>query len=201
MNGENIEGFLERLASATPAPAAGAAAALAGAMGAALVAMACRVTARRDAPSEKPAGVEREAEALRARLTTLVEEDAGAVAAVIAARRAPDAARPAATRAALLAATEVPVEIARAAGRVLALCARLAPNARASTVSDLGVAGMLAAAVLDGATLTARVNLRGLDDATFRSRTEAALVALAEEAAATRRRLAEVVAERTGVQG
>ncbi len=41
-----LASFLDRLASGEPAPGGGAAAALAGATAAALVAMACRVTAR-----------------------------------------------------------------------------------------------------------------------------------------------------------
>jgi formiminotetrahydrofolate cyclodeaminase len=72
-------------------------------------------------------------------------------------------------------------------------------TARASTVSDLGVAGALAAAALDGAALTARVNLRAIDDPGFVSRTRAALAGLVGDAAVTRHRLVQVVAARTGV--
>jgi formiminotetrahydrofolate cyclodeaminase len=143
--------------------------------------------------------LEEEAEALRARLTALVQEDADAYTAVIEARRAVDDERPRAVRAALARATEIPVEIARAASRVLALCDRLVPAARASTVSDLGVAVSLAAAALEGAALTARVNLRDLDDRAFVSRTRSMLATLLGDAAVTRQRLAEVVAARTGI--
>jgi formiminotetrahydrofolate cyclodeaminase len=66
-------------------------------------------------------------------------------------------------------------------------------------VSDLGVAVTLAAAALEGATLTARVNLRDLDDPAFVSRTHARLAALGESAAVMRERLARVVAARTGI--
>lgn len=196
---EEYTSFLDRLASPAPTPAGGAATALAGALGAALVAMACRVTARRDPTSVAPQ-LEVEAEALRARLTALVQEDADAYTAVIEARRAVDDERPRAVRAALARATEIPVEIARAASRVLALCDRLVPAARASTVSDLGVAVSLAAAALEGAALTARVNLRDLDDAALASRTRATLATLLEEATMMRLRAAQVIAARTGVQ-
>ena len=199
MTEECLEGFLDRLASAAPTPGAGAAAALTAAASAAIVTMACRVTARRNTASEALAQMEQEAEALRARLTALVQEDADAFTAVIEARRAPDEERPAAARAALVRATEVPVDIARGAERILALCDRLATSARASTVSDLGVAVLLAAAALEGAALTARVNLRDLDDPAFVSRTRAMLAKLVGDAAVTRHRLAQVVAARTGV--
>ena len=132
------------------------------------------------APSDDLAQVDQEAEALRARLTALVQEDADAYAVVIEARRAPAEQRPQAVRAALVRATEVPVEIASAAQRILALCDRLAMSARASTVSDLGVAVILAAAALEGAALTARVNLRDLDDPEFVSRSLAARASSSE---------------------
>jgi formiminotetrahydrofolate cyclodeaminase len=161
--------------------------------------MVCRVTARRTAPSDDLAQIDQEAETLRARLTALVQEDADAFAAVIEARRAPAERRPQAVRAALVRATEVPVEIASAARRILALCDRLVMSARASTVSDLGVAVILAAAALEGAALTARVNLRDLDDPAFVSRSRAVLAKLVEDAAVTCQRLAQVVAARTGI--
>ncbi len=199
MTVERLERFLDRLASATPTPGGGAAAALTGATGAAIVAMVCRVTARHGAPRPELTETEQEAEALRARLTTLVQEDADAFAAVIEARRTPAAQRLAAVRAALVKATEVPVETAEGAARILALCDRLVTSARASTVSDLGVAVTLAAAALEGAALTARVNLRALDDPAFVARTRATLATLVGDAAVTRHRLAQVVAARTGI--
>jgi len=196
---DRLEGFLDRLASEAPTPGAGAATALTAAASAAVVAMVCRVTARRTAPSDDLAQIDQEAETLRARLTALVREDADAFAAVIEARRAPAERRPQAVRAALVRATEVPVEIASAAQRILALCDRLVMSARASTVSDLGVAVILAAAALEGAALTARVNLRDLDDPAFVSRSRAVLAKLVEDAAVTRQRLAQGVAARTGI--
>lgn len=195
---ERLEGFLDRLASATPTPGAGAAAALTAAASAAVVAMVSQVTARRAAPRDDLARVDEEAEALRARLTALVQEDADAYAAVIEARRS-TAKRHQAVRTALVRAIEVPVEIASAAERILALCDRLAMSARASTVSDLGVAVILAAAALEGAALTARVNLRELDEREFVSRIHSQLAKLVGDAAVTRQRLVQVVAARTGI--
>jgi methenyltetrahydrofolate cyclohydrolase len=196
---ERLPGFLDRLASAAPTPGGGAAAALTAATSAALVAMVCRVTARHSAPEVQLAEMEQEAEALRARLTALVQEDGDAFAAVIEARRVPAPQRSAALRAALVHATEVPLEIAAGAARILALCDALVARARSSTVADLGVAVTLAAAALEGAALTARVNLRALDDPAFGERTAATLATLLDDAAVTRHRLTQVVAARTGI--
>ena len=199
MTGESLASFLDRLASPAPTPAGGAATAMTGALSAALLAMVSRVTAERSAPGTVPPEIEQEAEALRARLTALVQEDADAYGMVIEARRVAAERRPHALRTAFVKATEIPVEIARAGARFLALCDRLAPSARASTVSDLGVAGALALAAMEGATLTARVNLRDLDDGALVSRFQETLALLAEEAAAARHRVAQVVAARTGL--
>lgn len=199
MTAERLQGFLDRLASASPIPGGGAAAALTAATAAAIAAMVCRVAAHHTQAGGPLAHTAQEAEALRARLTALMEADADAFAAVLAARRAPAEQRPAAVRAALVKATEVPLEIAEGAGQVLALCDRLVSDARASTVSDLGVAVTLAAAALEGAALTARVNLGALDDPPFVSRARATLATLEGDAAVRRHRLAQFVAARTGI--
>jgi formiminotetrahydrofolate cyclodeaminase len=196
---EGLEGFLDRLAAATPTPGGGAAAALVGAVSAALATMACRVTAQRGSPNEGLRQLEQEAEDLRARLTALVQRDSEAFRAVIAAGHAREPERPQARRAALVEATEAPVEVARAACRVLELCGRIAPHARSSTVSDLGAAVALAGASLEGAVLTARVNLHQLDDPELASRTRAILARLVEDAAVARQRLTQIVAARTGI--
>jgi methenyltetrahydrofolate cyclohydrolase len=199
MTPESLEGFLDRLASDSPAPGGGAAAALAAAASAALVAMVCRVTARRAAPSEAMTQVEREADALRTRLIDLVQEDADAFEAVLGARRLPTEQRPAAVRSTLVRATEIPLDIARAAARTLELCDALVARARASAVSDLGVAAALAVGALEGAALTARINLRDLDDPAFVLRTQAVLAKIVGAAVMARHRLMEIVAARTGI--
>lgn len=200
MIAERLEDFLDQLASATPAPGGGAAAALTAAASAAIVAMVCRVTARYGSPEGVLAETEREAETIRARLTALIREDTDAFAAVVAARRAPATRRPDAVRAALVKAIDTPLAIAHGAARILNLCDGLVSRARASTVSDLGGAVALAAAALDSAVLTVRVNLHALDDAAFVSRTRGVLAQLVGEAGVTRHQLAQVVAARTGIE-
>jgi formiminotetrahydrofolate cyclodeaminase len=195
---QQLASFLDRLASGSPAPGGGAAVALAAAASAALVGMVCRVTARQ-APSEALAHVAREADALRLRLIDLIQEDAEAVMAVVGARRRPMEHRSAAIRSALVRATEIPLNIARASERVLELCDRLVTTARASAVADLGVAATLATSALEGAALTARVNVLDIEDATFVSGTRAAIAKLVDDAMVTRHRLIQIVAARTGI--
>src|ERR671925_443302 len=91
-NNQTVQAFLDELASAAPTPGGGGAAALSGAMGAALVSMVCNLTIGK----EKFAGVEAQmqeilsqSEALRTRLTGMIEEDVAAFDTVMAAYRLP----------------------------------------------------------------------------------------------------------------
>ena len=176
--------YLADLASAAPAPGGGSAAALTAALGAALVAMTCRVTAKY--AGAEPAGcpldaITEEADGLRHRLTALANDDARAYSGVIAARRLPAPERGPAVQDALKRATEVPERLAAESRHALALCDRIAPSARPSTLSDLGVAAILAHGALRAAALTARMNLAGIADGHFTGETTRRLDALVAE--------------------
>ena len=161
---DSIEAYLAALASAAPAPGGGSAAALAGALGAALLAMVCRVTAKHDADAAPLAALADEADRARHRLTALAADDARAYASVIAARRAPAAERSAAVQTALRRATEVPLDLVGESVKVLALCDRITRVARISTLGDLSVAAILAHGALQAGAVTARINLVGITD-------------------------------------
>ena len=191
--------YLADLASAAPAPGGGSAAALAAALGAALVAMTCRVTDKHagGAPEGRPLGeLAEEADGLRHRLTALANDDARAYSAVIAARRLPAPERGTAAQDALKRATEVPERLAAESRHVLALCERIAPSARASTLSDLGVAAILAHGALRAAALTARMNLAGIADGDFTGETTRRLDALVAEGMMLAERIETALASR-----
>jgi formiminotetrahydrofolate cyclodeaminase len=191
--------YLADLASAAPAPGGGSAAALAAALGAALVAMTCRVTDKHagGASEGRPLGeLAEEADGLRHRLTALANDDARAYSGVIAARRRPAPERGTAVQDALKRATEVPERLAAESRTVLALCERIAPCARASTLSDLGVAAILAHGALRAAALTARMNLTGIDDRDFTGETTRRLDALVAEGMMLAERIETALAAR-----
>ena len=75
---ETIDAFLTELASGSPLPGGGAAAALTGALAAALVGMVCRVAARRDPSAPGRVEVAAAADELGRRLTALMREDVAA---------------------------------------------------------------------------------------------------------------------------
>ena len=186
---ETVESLLGLIASADPSGGGGAAAALTGATAAALVAMVAGVAARR-APEDAGLGeIVQEAAALRARVLGLIERDVEAFGQVVEARRRTDDARPQAVRDALIGATEVPLELAAASGRVLEQCVAVLPRARPSTRADLGVAAALAFASLEGAALTVRANLDGLDAPAFVAESRRRLQGLLRDGAALRSRL------------
>jgi methenyltetrahydrofolate cyclohydrolase len=195
---ETLEGFLEKLASDAPAPGGGAAAAVTVALAAALVAMVCRVTARRDAGAPPAMGeTATEADTLRAAALGLGADDSTAYARVLEARRRAPAERATAVADALRHATEVPVATARMARDVLARCMRVAPLARASTLSDLNVASALAWAGLEAGAGTARTNLAEAEDAEYVTATLTEIARLTDEGARLRQRVAEALAART----
>jgi formiminotetrahydrofolate cyclodeaminase len=178
-----VAAFDEELASASPAPGGGSAAALSGSLAAALVAMVCRLSVGRSdlaASDEELTEALKAAEGLRSRLLELVDEDTAAFDAVMDAVRLPkaDAAqrsvRGAALAKATLDAAAVPLETLTAARQTLDLAAALAGRANPSAASDLGVAVELARAAAEGALLNVAINLASLpaDDEVDRYRRE-----------------------------
>lgn len=199
MRGQSLDEFLHRLAQPTPVPGGGSAAALAGAVSAALLSMVCGVTARHSPEIAELAEIAQEANDLRGRLVALITEDALAFDALQSARRTTQDRRHPAVQEALRGATATPLDLARSAQRILALCATIAGRARVSALADLGVAAALADAALDGAALTVRANLSGLEDPGFRLTSANVLDELTKEAAEGRRRVSEAIRARTGV--
>lgn len=168
-----IHAFLERLGSSDPVPGGGSAAALAAAMGAALVAMVAELTIGRPAYAEHDETIRKlrfDALDRRAELLELAQQDADAYDVVVRARHLPkesDAERTArseALEAAMFDAARIPLRAAVVAGEVLDLAERIAPIGNRNAASDAGVAAQLAAAGLRGALLNVRINLPYLAD-------------------------------------
>jgi glutamate formiminotransferase/formiminotetrahydrofolate cyclodeaminase len=167
--GPTLDGWLEELAGPAPVPGGGSAAALAGAVAGALVAMVTRLTVGRKAyAAAEPRAREilAEAEALRAQLRRLVDEDAAAYAKVREAYKIPKSAagRSRTIDAALVGAAETPIAMARGAMRLIALARDIGeignPNAR----SDARVAESLARAALAGAIENVQINVASLSE-------------------------------------
>ena len=167
--GPSLDGWIEELAGAAPVPGGGSAAALAGTLAAALVAMVCRLTIGRKAYAAaegRAREILAEVESLRAELRRLVDEDAAAYRRVSAAYKLSreDPARTRAVDDALLGAAETPLATARAAARIVALAPAIGEIGNKNARSDTKVAEQLARAALAGAIENVRVNLSGMSE-------------------------------------
>jgi glutamate formiminotransferase/formiminotetrahydrofolate cyclodeaminase len=165
-----LRAFSDDLASSAAVPGGGSAAAYAGAMGAALAAMVGRIAERKETTDATTALIA-EADNLRADFIRLVDDDSAAYGRVAEAMKLPKAtdqdkrARTERLQASLLAASRVPLEVAKTSRRLLDLCERSVKTAASATVSDVGVGALLAEAALQGAALNVMINLASVKDA------------------------------------
>ena len=171
-----LDAFLEALRSEAPTPGGGTAAAVAGAMGAALVEMVAALTLGKEKFADAHAAVRPIAQAAsgaRTELLDLAREDSLAFDAVVAARKLPKetdaekAERSKAMSKSNRAATEVPMRTARAAARLLAALPELVEKGNPNAASDAGTAALLLEASVEGALLNVGINLPGIKDPGF----------------------------------
>jgi formiminotetrahydrofolate cyclodeaminase len=166
--------LLERLGSADPSPGGGAAAALAGALGAALVQMTANLSIGRPRLADiedQARGIESRAGSLRRQLAALADADSEAFDKVSAAYKLPradDAQKAARTRAiqsALHIAAAVPMQTAHLCTEVLAVAEEAAPILNPAVISDVVVGALLAQAALESAAINVKINLATMTDA------------------------------------
>src|SRR5262245_59972422 len=182
--------FLAQLASESPTPGGGSAAALAGAMGAALVVMVCNLTIGRDKFKDVDAELRKvraDGERLLEEMSSLVRRDAKAYEGFVASMKLPKttdaekAARRKAMGAAAVHAAEVPLETMRAALAVMRLSAVVAKKGNPHAASDGAVAALLGRAALRAADMNVRINLPSVPDEALRAKMLAEATSLAAE--------------------
>jgi glutamate formiminotransferase/formiminotetrahydrofolate cyclodeaminase len=165
--------FADELSTDSPAPGGGSAAALCGALAAALASMVAALTwTKKGLEGARPAMLEigRKAQELKDWFVEAVERDAEAFNAVIAARRLPrtteteQAERAAAIERANQHATRVPLSVLARSVETLELALEAALRGNPASVSDAGVAGACGLAAAEGAALNVRINLPSLTE-------------------------------------
>jgi formiminotetrahydrofolate cyclodeaminase len=188
----SIQTFLDDLASERPTPGGGGAAALCGAIGAALVSMVANLTIGKknfEVVSEELKIVNAKAEALRAELFHAIDEDVAAFNAVMGAYGLPrgtdeeKAKRTSAIQAALKDATLAPLRAVKACFEVIRLSADVAEKGNLNVISDAGVAVLAANAGLRSAALNVFVNAKAIKDRDFAEQQIADVNALLAQAA------------------
>lgn len=179
---QTVGAYLEALASTAAVPGGGSAAALAAAMGAALVSMVAKLSARKTKTvedRERLTGLVPELDQLAARLLELSQDDIDAYRAVIDARKS--GAQADALARVYERAADVPLEAATAASRAIALLPEVSRRSWEMTASDLAVGSELLQTGLSGALGNVAINLPELQgDAA--ARIEAAYRALRKDA-------------------
>jgi formiminotetrahydrofolate cyclodeaminase len=191
LSSRTLDELLDAFASNAPVPGGGSAAALAGAVGAALLIMVAGLKRRTDDTWARPlADAAGRLQPLREELTALVDRDADAYASVMSALRLPKAddaqaaARRLALDSAMRSATEAPLETMRRCRRALGEALIVAERCVPSAASDVGVAIELLRAAVHGAEMNVDTNLASIDDAAYLTRSSAEKQKLATESTA-----------------
>lgn len=192
-----VAAFADELGSSSPAPGGGSVAALAGSLAGALVAMVGALTFGKKGYTEQNALMERvgvEAQELKTRLLAAIDDDTAAFNRVMACFALPKktdqekAVRTTALQAANKEATEIPLGVLELCPRLLELASEVADKGNQNSLSDAGVAGLMARAAAYGAYYNVLINLPGIADVDWREairkRAETAVQAAEERAVA-----------------
>jgi len=170
MMDKSVKEFLERVAEKTPTPGGGSIAALAGAIACSLAEMVCNLTIGK----KKYAGVEEEMKELaekmkqrRQEFLKLVEEDAKAFDEVMKAYKEEGDEQKALKKAA-----RVPYETALNCLSIMDDIFAIAKDGNKNSITDAGVAGYMAHAGFNSALLNVKINLKYIEDESFKKEME-----------------------------
>jgi len=172
----STEDFYNEVAAKTPTPGGGSVAAAAGTMGAALNSMVCRLTVKKKKykdVAEELTEVLNQSETLRDKIKEMIVKDGKAFDGLVAARKMPKDTeneqdkRAAAIVEATRGAARVPLETAGLALQVMEMSKIIAEKGNVNSVSDAGVAALVAKAAIEGAIYNVKINIVGFEDQEF----------------------------------
>jgi formiminotetrahydrofolate cyclodeaminase len=171
-----VRSFIQKLGSGSATPGGGSAAALCGAMGAALSAMVARFTAGREqfrSAWEVMEGIKQGSDELAERFLALIQEDTDAYQEVLKALRLPKeveeekAVRQKALQKAMKKASSVPLETLRVSEMLIQMAKEAVEQGNPTTVTDAAAAVHFASAAATVAAYNVRTNLSNLKDDVF----------------------------------
>lgn len=170
---KKVGNFLDELASNSPTPGGGSVAALAGALGAALISMVGNLTLGKKKYEDVEEDIKKiisSSEKLRYELSQLVEEDVKVFNNFMATYKMPKETedekriRAEKIQASLIEAAKVPLKVAYKCLDIMILSKEVAEKGNVNVVSDAGVAVLMAEAAIDSAILNVKINLRMIKD-------------------------------------
>ena len=170
---KKVGNFLDELASSSPTPGGGSVAALAGALGAALISMVGNLTIGKKKYEDVEEDIKRiisSSEKLRYELSQLIEEDVKVFNNFMATYKMPKETedekkiRAEKIQESLIKAAKVPLRVAYKCLDVLNLSKEVAEKGNINVISDAGVAVLMAEAALGSAILNVKINVRMIKD-------------------------------------
>jgi glutamate formiminotransferase/formiminotetrahydrofolate cyclodeaminase len=187
----SVNDFVTQVASSAPAPGGGSVAALAATLAGALTSMVCRLTVSKKKYAdvkEELSEVMRKSDELHKEASKLIVRDADAFNDLMKARKLPRNSeeeievRNKAIKEGTKTAARVPLETMKLGVEVLKLAKVVADKGNVNSISDAGVAGLMAKAGVEGAAYNVKINLLGFEEKDFVAETTASVKALQKEA-------------------
>ncbi|MBN2226245.1 MAG: glutamate formimidoyltransferase [candidate division Zixibacteria bacterium] len=200
--GGEAQNFYEAVAAKSPTPGGGSVAASAGALGAALNSMVCRLTVMKKKykdVAEELTALRDDSEQLRYILQDLIKRDGEAFDALMSAMKMPKdfdeekEKRAKAIFEATRGAALVPLETAETALKVLEQSKIVAAKGNVNSVSDAGVSALMAKAAIDGALYNVRINISGFEDQAFVDEMKAKIKPIQERSDALAAEIRQIV--------
>ena len=170
---KKVSNFLDELASNSPTPGGGSVAALAGALGAALISMVGNLTVGKKKYEDVEEDIKKiisSSEKLRYELSQLIEEDVKVFNNFMATYKMPKETedekkvRTEKMQQSLIEAAKVPLKVAYKCLDILSLSQEVAEKGNVNVISDAGVAALMAEAALESAILNVKINLKMIKD-------------------------------------
>jgi formiminotetrahydrofolate cyclodeaminase len=198
---KRLDEFLDELASSSPAPGGGSVAALLGALSSALTSMVCRLTEGKkgyEGVSDEIRRVLKESEEIRRKVTELIEEDAKAFNEVMSAFKMskddPDRRRM--IQDALKRATEVPLKTMRECYKALELARVVAEKGNVNSVSDAGVAALVANTGVQSAGMNVMINVKFIKDKEFTEKVLEGVINLTRKSGELNKEIMRIVTQK-----
>jgi len=202
---KKVSNFLDELASNSPTPGGGSVAALAGALGAALISMVGNLTTGKKKYEDVEEDIKKiisYSEKLRYELSQLIEEDVKAFNNFMATYKMlketedEKKIRTEKIQESLIEAAKVPLKVAYKCLEVLSLSREVAEKGNINVISDAGVAVLLAEAALESAILNVKINLRMIKDEKIRTELSSSIKELLLKEKGQKEKVLKIVEER-----
>ncbi|MBA7642019.1 Methenyltetrahydrofolate cyclohydrolase [subsurface metagenome] len=202
---KKVSNFLDELASNSPTPGGGSVAALAGALGAALISMVGNLTVGKKKYEDVEEDIKKiisSSEKLRHELSQLIEEDIKVFNNFMATYKMPKETedekkvRAEKIQESLIEAAKVPLKVAYKCLNILSLSEEVAEKGNINVVSDAGVAVLMAEAALESAILNVKINLKMIKDEKIKEEFSSSIKELLLKEKGHKKRVLEIVEEK-----